>query len=115
MITGLISIIVPLLFNSVFIGLVSLFFFICCVLLMTRKGTSFFRYLMYTYVIICLLFFTFLLWCVIGFGNKHPQSCSCSILYIENKFHPKEGCRLAILANTAALLYVKMISKIKRS
>ena len=64
MITGLISIIVPLLFNSVFIGLVSLFFFICCVLLMTRKGTSFFRY----------LFFTFLLWCVIGFGNNTPKA-----------------------------------------
>lgn len=74
MITGLISIIVPLLFNSVFIGLVSFFFFICCVLLMTRKGTSFFRYLMYTYVIICLLFFTFLLWCVIGFGNNTPKA-----------------------------------------
>ena len=59
MITGLISIIVPLLFNSVFIGLVSLFFFICCVLLMTRKGTSFFRYLMYTYVIICFTIFYF--------------------------------------------------------
>ena len=36
MITGLISIIVPLLFNSVFIGLVSLFFFICFVLLMSH-------------------------------------------------------------------------------
>jgi len=73
MITGLISLIAPLLFNPVFIGFIVIFFLICCVLLMTKKGTSFFRYLMYMYVIFCLLFFIFLLWCVIGFGNNTPK------------------------------------------
>lgn len=74
MVTGLISLTAPLLFNPVFIGFIVILFLLCCVLLLTRKGASFFRYLMYTYVIICLLFFIFLLWCVIGFGNNAPKS-----------------------------------------
>lgn len=74
MITGFIRLIAPLLFNPVFIGFIVIFFLICCVLLIGKKETSFFRYLIYAYVIICFLFFIFLLWCVIGFGNSTPKA-----------------------------------------
>ena len=74
MITGLISLIAALLFHPIFIGFIVISFLSCCVLLMTGKGTSFFRHLMYMYVLICLLFFIFLIWCVIGFGNSTPRT-----------------------------------------
>ena len=70
MTTGLIDFAAPLLFNPFFIGFTIVLFLICCAFLIAKKGPSLIRFLMGIYVIICILFFAFLIWCIVAFGSN---------------------------------------------
>gem|GEM_PF-1928253 len=74
MTAGLIHAAERFLFNPVFIIFIIMLFFICCILLAKRKGSPFFRAMLYLCIIFCLLYAAFLLWCTIAFGSNTPKT-----------------------------------------
>lgn len=64
------------LFNHVFVAFTILIFIAACVMIVVgkKKNWKSMRIIAYIVIGLCVLYFVFLLWCIIGFGSNVPAN-----------------------------------------
>ena len=69
------------LFNYTFVAFTILLFIAGCIMVIVgkKKNKKSMRVIAYIVIGICILYFVFLLWCIIGFGSNVPENAPVPI------------------------------------